>query len=520
MAQDELQLAEIKLVRVRQELEQKYGHYDQVRRTATGILQAIDLSLVRSSVVKSVTEEMMITTPKYWLAPALVALTGWLNDQRELAERALEEAMRRNPKKTSLFFALVSRRYNRQVACRQWFDQYFREVNPMEVDRDMIMVIDGITNGVFPLSITSDFLDQSRKWKEDLASDVELKTEEREKWRDALFQRVEYPIMDEKYPYLVENTLSWGEIGYSAQIVQYHEYIGDYIKDVLERSVHPSPQVEEAVDNLLDRLVFQYEDEELHLRQEERTMQILIEVDGDKEQADKKMEGEKELFSSSQNYLELLRNMAMYPETLQVSPLTQRFALAVLKDVVIETHSDLATSIRKQVPVDIQLITPRKIHEIDLMKDWTYETRDGSDMDECKKSMKDALKKSNKERIKEMWKVRFSAEYIKLKKIKVILAAVLGAGVIYASPLIGVIAVLASAIGYKWLKEKPFYDQLKEIDQYVQTEISATMADVVDYRHAFEQADEKAMQLPEYLSPLYVNEMVQRNYDKTRVIVR
>jgi hypothetical protein len=270
----------------------------------------------------------------------------------------------------------------------------------------------------------------------------------------------------------------------------------------------------------LEKLVFQYEDNELSLRQEERKMQILIEEEGDMEKADKRMEGEKELFASTQNYLELLRNMAMYPETLQVSPLTQRFALAVLKNVVIETHSDLATSIRKQVPMEIHITTPNKIKEIDLMKDWIFETRDGSNMEECKKSMQEALKKSNKERIKEMWKVRFSKEYLNHNKIKAILIAALSAGVFFYSPLMGGIGILAGAIFYKWLREKPFHDQLKDIDPYVQTEVAATMADIVDYRHNFEKADEKADQLPTLLRPLYVKEMLQRNYDKARVIVR
>lgn len=42
-----LQQAETRLVQVRQELEQKYGHYEIVRRTTTGILQADDLGVVK-----------------------------------------------------------------------------------------------------------------------------------------------------------------------------------------------------------------------------------------------------------------------------------------------------------------------------------------------------------------------------------------------------------------------------------------------------------------------------------------
>lgn len=44
-----LQIAHTELIRVRQELEKKYGHYDIVRRTTTGILQATDLSIVKKA---------------------------------------------------------------------------------------------------------------------------------------------------------------------------------------------------------------------------------------------------------------------------------------------------------------------------------------------------------------------------------------------------------------------------------------------------------------------------------------
>jgi hypothetical protein len=519
MSQEQVQLAEIRLVRLRQELEQKYGHYDQLRRTATGILQAIDLSLVRSSVIQSVTEELMVTSPKYWLAPALVALTGWVNDQQALAERALEEAIRRNPKKTSLFFALVSRRYGRQEACRQWFDQYYREVNPMKIDRDMVMVLDGITNGVFPLSIRTDFMEQCQKWIDKLSSDVELKANEHDQWRDALFQRVEYPVVEEKYPYLSENSSTWDKVGYSAQIVQYHESIGNYINDVLKQDVTPAAHVEEAVDDLLEKLVFQYEDGELGLRQEERMVQILIETQGDQKLAEKQMAGEKELFSEHQNFLELLRNMAMYPETLKVSPLSQRFALAVSKELVIETHHDLTLSIRKQVPVEVEVICPRKIQELDVMQDWSFLTRDGDNVAECEQSLDSAVKKANKQLIKEMWKVRFSKDYLKQKKAKAIIGALLFTSLVLYTPLFGSLALVASGFLYKWIREKDFHDQAKTIDQYVKTELQATLADVVDYRQTFQQQDEKSQQLPDLLKPLHVEEMIKRNYDKTRVVV-
>ena len=104
-----LSKAQQRVIQIRQEIEKKFGHYDIVRRTTTGILQADDIGIVKKDTISNATEELMISTPGYWLAPCLVALAAWINDQPELAERALKEGVKRNDEKTSLFFALICR---------------------------------------------------------------------------------------------------------------------------------------------------------------------------------------------------------------------------------------------------------------------------------------------------------------------------------------------------------------------------------------------------------------------------
>ena len=87
--------AKMNLSAIRDKLKDNFGHYDVVRRTATGILQANDLAIVKSSMLSHVTEKQMIETPNYWLTPCLVALSAWINDDKALAERALAEGIRR-----------------------------------------------------------------------------------------------------------------------------------------------------------------------------------------------------------------------------------------------------------------------------------------------------------------------------------------------------------------------------------------------------------------------------------------
>jgi hypothetical protein len=249
-------------------------------------------------------------------------------------------------------------------------------------------------------------------------------------------------------------------------------------------------------------------------------MEIIIEENGDKVKAESRIEKENELFAVRYHYLELLRNMAMYPETLGVSPLAQRYAMAVLKNVILDTHKDLAASIRKQVPDEILLTSPPNIREAGLMEDWVFETKDGSNEEECKASAKEALKQSKKKLLKKMWKVRLSYDYLTHKVIKAVLTAIIGIVLLVYSPTVFAIAAIASAVLYKWWREKPYHDQVKEVEEYVHAEMEATLADVVDYRDAFAQGDRQSEQLPKLLKPLSSREVLQRNYDKTRVIVR
>lgn len=54
------QRAETKLGNLKSELDRQYGHYDKVRRTSIGVLQAFDVANVSDAVVSHVSEELMI----------------------------------------------------------------------------------------------------------------------------------------------------------------------------------------------------------------------------------------------------------------------------------------------------------------------------------------------------------------------------------------------------------------------------------------------------------------------------
>lgn len=71
-----IQRAETRIGAIQDQVEHEFGHHKVVRRTAVGMLQAFDVGLVSEETVRAVSEQLMIQTPRYWLAPALVALSA------------------------------------------------------------------------------------------------------------------------------------------------------------------------------------------------------------------------------------------------------------------------------------------------------------------------------------------------------------------------------------------------------------------------------------------------------------
>ncbi|MCK0092544.1 hypothetical protein MWU77_17340 [Rhodococcus sp. F64268] len=130
-------------------LDREYGHYKVVRRTSVGTLQAFDVGNVTNDTVQQISEELMIQTPRYWLAPALVALAAWSRDDRELADKSVQTAFTRDGAKTSLFFALVLRRQGRVDASARWLRYYLSALDPRALGREFAVVYEAAAHDAF-----------------------------------------------------------------------------------------------------------------------------------------------------------------------------------------------------------------------------------------------------------------------------------------------------------------------------------------------------------------------------------
>lgn len=274
-----LQQAATELVTVRQEMERKFGNYRQVRNSMIGILQATDAALVKKTTISNVSEELMISTHDYWLAPVLVAVAAWIDNNHDLADRAIKEAMKRDTEHTSLVMALICRRNNRTQTCYEWLSRYFQTQNAADMDEDSMVYIDAYINGVFGPDEKHMCDDYITRWIDEVrGSNSNFEEEQAETWQQ-YFLRFDADV-EKKYPELHKCVKEFGYIDDYLSRVDAVEPIVDNFRKINEAYVDQD-ELRKEVDQNLVRLVNSDDKAERELRRQEKYLLAVKACDGD-----------------------------------------------------------------------------------------------------------------------------------------------------------------------------------------------------------------------------------------------
>lgn len=321
-----VQLAETRLGTLKADLEREYGHYGVVRRTSVGILQAFDVGNVRNKTVHEVSEELMLQTPKYWLAPALVALAAWSKDDKDLAEKSVDAAFTRDPKKTSLFFALTLRRQARLEEATRWLRHYFVSLDPRALTREFAVLLEATAQGGFGADGRQLVLEYLEKWREILRDEPEIVTAQVQKWL-AEIMSLRGRVDDLAFNYLAHGSPQWPQVKSGLENASAHQFVIDKYTGVRDSVTTMSSSVVDRLDDLLDILVTEYDHEELPLRRELIYQEAIIEHGGDAARAKQAAELDVAALDETIDVLSLETHTAFRPDLFGVSVATQKIAV-------------------------------------------------------------------------------------------------------------------------------------------------------------------------------------------------
>lgn len=499
-----LNQAETRLVKIRQELEKKYGHYDIVRRTTTGILQADDIGIVKKDTISNATEELMISTPGYWLAPCLVALAAWINDQPELAEKAIKEGIKRNDEKTSLFFALICRRADRKEACLKWTQRYLANQDEENLDRKTIIVLDAFASGLFGADTEGVISRQMNEWLQHLEEKPGFTEKQTQQWSEAINLKRK-PIDTSSYTYLRKYSKTWPVLEDILEGAHLHAEMLEYLIGIFEQKVS-TVTVREQLDDILDSLVTDFDDEELPLRKEEKFEQFIVDFRGDESRARQNMNVEQTAFETYKDFTQLLTDAAMKPETAHSSVSTQKFAFALARDWVMNAYNDVVAQNRMKIPNEIEI-------NVDTFNDTTV---DGQNENELLERFSTLV---SSERDAELATCVMSS-FEQFCLYGGIAVGVIGlVMLLFGNKFLGLIAVIAGVgmVLNHFSKKKDIENKRQNIAERYEKKrssgseiIRATLAEVVDFRIEFADKDSESEQVIDFLEQLSPDQYVRK----------
>lgn len=499
-----LNQAETRLVKIRQELEKKYGHYDIVRRTTTGILQADDIGIVKKDTISNATEELMISTPGYWLAPCLVALAAWINDQPELAEKDIKEGIKRNDEKTSLFFALICRRADRKEACLKWTQRYLANQDEENLDRKTIIVLDAFASGLFGADTEGVISRQMNEWLQHLEEKPGFTEKQTQQWSEAINLKRK-PIDTSSYTYLRKYSKTWPVLEDILEGAHLHAEMLEYLIGIFEQKVSTAT-VREQLDDILDSLVTDFDDEELPLRKEEKFEQFIVDFRGDESRARQNMNVEQTAFETHKDFTQLLTDAAMKPETAHSSVSTQKFAFALSRDWVMNAYNDVVAQNRMKIPNEIEI-------NVDTFNDTTV---DGQNENELLERFSTLV---SSERDAELATCVMSS-FEQFCLYGGIAVGVIGlVMLLFGNKFLGLIAVIAGVgmVLNHFSKKKDIENKRQNIAERYEKKrssgseiIRATLAEVVDFRIEFADKDSESEQVIDFLEQLSPDQYVRK----------
>lgn len=101
-----------------------FNNYRTVRKIVQGIMDNLDLSMVSDDVIYRSVEKQHLMTPDFWLTSALISIMAWKNDDKALADRAVNKAIQLDKKSSSIFYMIFNLRMDREEAALKWFLLY------------------------------------------------------------------------------------------------------------------------------------------------------------------------------------------------------------------------------------------------------------------------------------------------------------------------------------------------------------------------------------------------------------
>lgn len=474
------------------EYDKKYKHRDEVRRRVVGLLQSVDINAIKKDTMETIGEETIVNNPDYWLAPALVALCYWYTDNKSLAEAALKKALSRSEEKTSFLFCLIHMRAGRTNTAIKWLNKYLALQDPTNMDCKIILLLDALCSGVFNNEVTEVILNQIQLWRLQLNSYSQYENTQISKWENYFKQQEITNLNTDNYvnKYVLEKDTINNVIYYS----DFHIRMLNEFKDKLNNMSYENDNHQDKIDKLVNMLIFDYEEEELQLKNDIQKSNTIVNTNGMIDAIDNQ-------YLNSYNRADFythLTNICLNDNLFELGIHTKKMAIAMSKDYIIKAYKNICNKSNNLDLIDLNIV-------IDT---WLGTTKNGNNEEKLKESLLEHIKNKTEPELNS--KKLFTPDMLISIIVGIILIVLAHKSVFLIISILIILIIFNAYTYYKNYKLR----QLKETEiknkQYNDLDIlMCIIAEIVDYYFIYEESNQERNKFIEYLNSLDFHDYIK-----------
>ena len=469
------------------QIEKKYGYHDQVRRTTESLLEAIESSSISSKALVKLKQSLLMNNPNYWLSNALATLISWILDDKEETEKELNNALRKDSEKTSIFFSLINLKLERKQTAINWLINYLDKLDPSNLNGEFVTVLDLVSNGIYGTEGKQIIIDKINNWMA-ILNTKKVAEAETNKWIDFIKENKE---SIPKFQYLNRYCPDIEVLKNNLNVTSSYKKVLNYLKDSTTET-----SKDKDINNIINNLIYEYEKEEQVFQSDNLRNRLIIECNGDREKANKLYEKEKLIYEDRVNLISLLSNIVIYKEEYKISNSTQAFALSLIKNYILKAYEEINSN-RVKTPINIKI--DNFVTSID-----TNATKQTNH-----KNIVNYLNKKYPSEDKNIIGILFGINIIGVVGIfitlKTAFASILGVGLLVADAIL-----IYKAFKHKSIINKAINNEGKAISSTMEK----TMAEIVDYRNIIKENETEFNNLKVFLDNININSNIKSNNER------
>ena len=328
------------LAEAKRQLEEDFGRYKEVRELAAEIIYIVDSGFIRRSVIMDVTERLAIRTPRYWLAPAILAVAAWLDDDKERYFDAINSALTLDPGKTALFVTLLLRHQARTEVMRQWISSYLAELDPVNLPTDFAVVIEAVAGGTLGADSAPQLARRMQDWYKNAARSRDVEAEEIGQWQRNLLSLAAAGNYAEQFPVLAQSSPTWELLRSRHEVNTAIEAADQHFRSRFDDGAEVPADLDEKISLLLKHLAEDPDPAEEQILRKIRRAEAVIETRDDAA-AERRVAADEADRTRALNILSLVTRAAFPVGRKQPPTMTELLTIVLSQRFISEAAEDI-----------------------------------------------------------------------------------------------------------------------------------------------------------------------------------